>query len=130
MSTIKLQADDGKYVMAKIDNGQKGLWAIGNQLSEATNLESEQVGGNDTGEPLRIQFKSGSEYVTLHGEAVVLDGGTAAEQYRSFEVLWIAKDKIALKGANGFFVSREKDGVQKLHANRTAIGPWEVFTVL
>ena len=130
MSTIKLQADNGKYVMAKVDNGQKGLWAIGNQLSEATSLEFVQVGGHSTGEPLRIQFKSGSEYVTLHGEAVVLDGGTAAAQYRDFEVLWIETNKIALKAANGMFVSREKDGVQKLHANRTAIGNWEIFTVI
>jgi hypothetical protein len=130
MSNIKLQANDGKYVMAKIDNGQKGLWAIGNQESEATPLEVLNVGGGNTGQSLRVQFKSGSEYVTLHGETVVLDGGNAAAEFRSFEVLWLNKNEIALKGANGKYVSREKDGVQKLTANRTAIGPWERFTVL
>lgn len=130
MSSIKLQADTGKYIVAHVDNGQNGIWAISNSENDALSLEFSKVGGHDQANPLRIQFKRGTEYVTLHGDTLVLDasGGTAA--FRNFEVLWLGKDKVALKAVNGLFVSRETDGQQKLRANRPAIGPWEIFTII
>lgn len=130
MATIKLQADTGKYVIIHIDNGQKALWAIGNQLSEAAELEYSVVDFNDQQKPVHIQFKVGGEFFALNGETVVLDNGEGVAASRNFEIYWLGINQIALRAANGKIVSREKNDVQKLTANRNVIGPWEVFTIV
>ena len=129
MSKVILIAENGKYVMAKLNNGQLGLYAIGNQQSEAEELEVIISGGwPQTGSP-KIQLKNNSgAYVTLHGDSVVLDA-TGATENRDFEPTWRGVGGIALKGANGKYVSRETEGSDQLKANRDAIGPWESFTI-
>lgn len=127
-SQVILQADNGKYVLARVDNGQNGLYAEGNTPGEALELDVIIAGGWPTNGSPKINLKHGDTYVTLHGDTVVLDNGAA--ENRDFEVTWRGVGHIALKGANGKYVSRETDGGTKLIANRDAIVPWEAFSVI
>ena len=130
MCTFNLKADDGTWIVAKNLGGQNALYAGGEPEYHPVILEYQKVGGFDTDQPTRMELHTpGGEYVTLHGTAVVLYH-QGAEDQRPFEIIWMGCDKIALKGANGYFVSRETEGNNKLEANREKIGPWEVFTLI
>lgn len=127
---IVLQADNGKYVVAQVDNGQKALYATGNSQSEAEVFDVIIVDEWPTNSnPPTINLKSGSEYVTLHGDTVVLDGAGAVNE-RVFKVLWRGVGGVVLQAANNKYVSRNTDGSPKLKANRDLIGPWESFAMI
>jgi Fascin domain len=130
MCSFKLFAENGERIVTQIHNGQNALYAGGDPAYAAIIVEPIVTGGYGTSDPTRIEFKDANgNYITLHNKSVVMypDG---AEEYRKFEVAWLGCNKIALKGANGLYVSRESDGSNKLQASREQIGPWEIFTVV
>jgi len=137
MNQIILEAGNGKYVVSKIVNGQKGLYAEGNSQKEAIVLEVLRIGGFITDEPLRIEFKTGYEYLTIHnssdGPSVVLDGSGSVEN-RPFEVLWLGGSQIAMKGANNHFIAAaefiEGNTKNKLFANLQKVDNRGIFTVI
>ncbi len=127
MSQIILQAQNGKYVISKEENGQEALYAEGNNASEALVLEIIVPDGWSDNGNTQINLKAHSgKYVTLHGETLVLDASGAIDQ-RLFTPYWRGVCSDALKAENGLFVSRETDGSARLMANRSVIGPWETF---
>ncbi len=129
--TIILQADNGKYVVSELHNGLMGLYANGNQKSEALELEVVIPNGwpvNGDAPTINLIAKS-SEYVSLHGETVVLDK-TGAVDARAFKVTWRGVGIVALEAVNGKFVSRETNGETKLYANQDEVHSWESFKMI
>ena len=128
MSNVRIEADNESFIIAETQNGQEGLYNNGTS-ENAIELEVVISGGWPTTTSPKIQLKAKNKFVTLHGDTVVLDAAGAIEN-RDFEVVWRGVDAVALKGANGKFVSRETNESNKLRANRSEIGPWETFRLL
>ena len=131
MCTIKLKADNGTFVIKEGANPTK-LAAAGAEEDNALELQVIMTGGYDTQELLKMKFKAGNDFVALggtNGDTIVLN--TKDQDLNSeFEVFWVGCNKIALKAANGLYVSRFTDSDDILQASRTQIGPWETFTVI
>ena len=127
---VVLKTLNDKFVISKVFNGQKALYAEGNQQSEAQVLEVIIPNGwNATGNT-EIHLKTpGGEYVTLHGDTVVLDA-TGATEGRLFTPCWRGVWPVAFKASNGQYGSRDTEAGAKLMANRSSMGDWETFYMI
>jgi len=132
MSTILLQSNWGTYVQAHVNQSGYALFADAENLEQALKLDYATVGGFPKSDEIHIEFQmAGSSdelYVTLNEKRVVLQ--TGLPEGRPFEVLWLSPDTIALRGANGKFVSSQTGDSRELQANRKAVGSWETFKVI
>lgn len=125
---VQLRADNGSYVVSRIQNGQEALYADGDE-NNAKEFDVIITGGWPEQTSPNIELRVGNSYVTLHGDTVVLDE-TGAVSGRVFSATWRGVGRVALKGTNGKYISRETDGSAKLHANRDKIGSWESFALI
>ncbi len=148
--SVALQAKNGQYVCAEGGGGGE-VRANRNHIKEWETFEWVQL---DTGK-VALRAHTG-QYLNVTGGGVVtakapmpcpgwewwgISPNTippqSLPQYKAclgasaiFELIGAGADQVALRAQNGKYVCAEGGGGRELVANRSAIGPWETFTLV
>jgi len=127
--SVALRAKNGQYVCA-VGGGGWEVVANRDQIKEWETFELIQL--DDGGLALRSHNGQYLMASTLPGGRILAHWGYAGwiGHYATFKLIGVGADQVALLAHNGKYVCAEGGGGRELLANRTAIGPWETFTLI
>ncbi|GAA4817238.1 discoidin domain-containing protein [Streptomyces ziwulingensis] len=122
-TSLKAYAN-GNYVTAE-NTGTAPLIANRTAVGPWERFDMVEVG--DDSVVLRAQ--ANGRYVTAGADPLIADSGTPGRA-QTFQLVRNADDTVSLLAlATGHYVTAEAAGASPLIADRTAIGPWEKFTL-